>query len=68
MTIETVVTPYKDVNSLPDNTDESVYIHGIFLEGAAWESSDGEGYLIDKKPKELHFMLPIIKIVALEIS
>lgn len=47
LTIETVVTSYRDLNSLPDNTDDSVYIHGIFIEGASWEVSDGDGYLID---------------------
>ena len=68
MTFETIVTQYRDINSLPDTIEDGVFIHGLFLEGAAWETSDGDGYLIDQRPKELHFVMPIIKVVALEIS
>jgi len=45
-----------------------MYIHGLFLEGAAWElGNPGQtGYLIDQKLKELHPRLPIINVVAVK--
>jgi dynein heavy chain len=43
-----------------------MYIHGVFLEGAAWElGNPGQsGYLIDQKLKELHPRMPVINVVA----
>lgn len=45
-----------------------MYIHGLFLEGAAWElGNPGQtGYLIDQKLKELHPKMPIINVVAIK--
>lgn len=47
-----------------------MYIHGVFLEGAAWElGNPGQtGYLIDQKLKELHPRLPIINVIAMKVS
>ena len=41
------------------------YVDGFFLEGADWEAGgSGEGYLIEQKPKVLHPLMPIIKVIA----
>lgn len=43
----------------------SVFIHGMFLEGAAWEMTQRGGYLVEMKAKELHPPLPVIAVDAI---
>jgi len=40
----------------------------MFLEGASWEYGDNEGYLIDQKLKELHPILPVVNVIAIEVD
>lgn len=42
------------------------FVHGFYLEGAAWEmgSPDFPGYLVEQKPKELHPKLPVVNVIA----
>ncbi len=68
MTLETIVTNQLDHNLLQGPSEEGAYIHGMFLEGASWELTEQDGYLADQRPKELHPMLPVIKVIAIEIS
>ena len=59
----------KDDDEEEEEDEGGAYIHGIFLEGAAWDfSPTGDGYLIDQRPKELHPMLPVIKVIAVVSS
>lgn len=37
---------------------EGVYIHGLFLDGAAWSKS--EGVLMESEPKKLFVPLPVL--------
>lgn len=50
--------------------ETGAYIHGLVLEGAAWElgAPGQEGYLIEQRPKELHPKLPVVNIVAVELK
>jgi len=42
-------------------------VHGLYLEGAAWESSAGaDGYLTDAKLKDLHPKLPIVNVISVK--
>merc|ERR1712196_129856 len=56
MTLQTNVTVYKEPTDITAYPPSGAYIHGFFLEGAAWELGGvgAEGYLIDQKLKELH--------------
>lgn len=50
--------------------ENGAFIHGLFLEGAAWElgGQGQDGYLIDQRPKELHPRLPVINAVAVPLD
>lgn len=41
---------------------EGVYIHGLFLDGAAW--SKQEGNLVESEPKKLFVSLPVLFVSA----
>lgn len=41
---------------------DGAYIHGLFLEGAAW--SDGAGALAESQPKRLFTSLPVLLVKA----
>ena len=62
--METTVTNFKETSEILAPPTSGAYIHGFFLEGAAWELTENDGYLTDQKPKELHPKLPIINVVA----
>jgi dynein heavy chain len=47
-----------EVDTVKDAPSEGVYIHGLFLDGAAW--SNKEMRLIDQPPKILFHALPIL--------
>lgn len=66
MTTQTNVTWFNDYTQIKEDPADGAYIHGLFLEGAAWENSgEGqEGYQIDQKLKELHPNLPVINVVS----
>jgi len=70
MTSQTNVTWIPDYLTIKEDAKDGAYIHGLFLEGAAWENGgEGqEGYLIDQKLKELHPPLPVINVVAVLVK
>ncbi|CAM9269982.1 unnamed protein product, partial [Laminaria digitata] len=41
---------------------EGVYIHGLFLDGAAW--SKQEGVMVESEPKKLFVSLPVLFVSA----
>lgn len=60
------MTAIKSHEDVTGPAAEGAYIHGLWLEGAAWElGGEGqEGYLIDQRPKELHPKMPIINVIS----
>jgi dynein heavy chain len=70
MAIQTDVTFMRTQEEIVKSADVGAYIHGLFLEGAAWELGGlgQEGYLIEQRPKELHPRMPIINIIAVPID
>jgi len=68
MSLETRVTFFKSAEEVHNYPENGAYVHGLILEGAAWEmgSPGQEGYLIDQKPKELHPKLPVVNVVSVE--
>merc|ERR1711918_57056 len=43
-------------------SDDGMYIHGLFMEGARWDMK--KGVIAESLPKELHPMLPVINVRA----
>ena len=66
MVLQTNVTALKAPEEVQAYPDSGAYIHGFYLEGAAWElgGQGQEGYLIEQRPKELHPKLPVVNVVA----
>jgi len=50
--------------------ENGYYIHGLYLEGCAWEMGGGgnEGYITEAKLKELHPKLPVVNVIAVKRS
>lgn len=70
MCLKTDVLNTKDVEELSGPAEAGAYVHGFFLEGAAWEYGRGgeQGYLTDMVLKELHPELPIMHVTAIRLS
>jgi dynein heavy chain len=66
MALETTVTNFREPSEILAPPTSGAYIHGFILEGAAWELTENDGYLVDQKPKELHPKLPVINVVAIQ--
>ena len=66
MKTQTNVTQFRTAEEVKEYPDEGMYIHGLFLEGAAWEMGNPgqQGYLVEQKLKELHPRVPVIQVVA----
>nr|SYZ35238.1 PtDNAH9b [Paramecium tetraurelia] len=66
MVLQTNVTAIKGHEEVTVSAETGAYIHGLYLEGAAWElgGQGQEGYLIEQKQKELHPKLPVVNVIA----
>jgi len=42
------------------NSEDGMYIHGLFMEGARWDTK--KGAITDSLPKELHPEMPVIRV------
>ncbi len=67
MVLKTDVTNTVDFGEFTTHAENGSYIHGFFLEGAAWElgRAGEQGYLTDQQPKDLHPALPVVHITAI---
>ena len=70
MSLQTNVTLFKTAEEVQAYPENGAYIHGLILEGAAWEhgAPGQEGYLIEQRPKELHPRLPVVNVVSVELK
>ncbi len=68
MALQTNITVFKDMSELPGPAENGYYVHGLYLEGAAWEvgGQGNEGYLIQARPKELHPKLPVVNVISVQ--
>jgi len=66
MELQTTLTSYDDPKDLTHYAENGFYVHGFFLEGAAWEKGGqgNEGYLTQAKLKDLHPKLPVVNVVS----
>lgn len=67
MTLKTNVTNIRDPLEIQTSAENGCYIHGFFLQGAAWELGRGaeQGNLMDMIPKELYPEMPVIHVTAI---
>ena len=66
MALQTNVTQYDDPKEILQYAENGFFVHGLFLEGAAWEkgAQANGGYLTQAKLKDLHPRLPVVNVVA----
>ena len=65
MTLETHVTEMWDPSEVKDYAPDGTYIHGLFIEGARFDSS---GSLCDGKLKELMPRAPVIYVKSVPVQ
>lgn len=58
------VTKLPDEGAVRQPPDDGVYVHGLFLDGAAWSAREGK--LVDAAPKALFCPLPVVHISAVQ--
>jgi len=60
MDIFTDVTEELNPALLTVNSEDGMYIHGLFMEGARWDTK--KGAITDSLPKELHPEMPVVRV------
>lgn len=69
MTLQTDITSFRNPEDIAAPAENGAYIHGLLLEGATWEMSQGQGgFLCDQIAKELHPKLPVVNVIAVPLS
>lgn len=70
MALVTNVTLLKGPEEVTAPAENGAYIHGLWLEGAAWQlgAPGQQGYLIQQRPKELHPKMPVINVIAVMLK
>jgi len=58
----TEITKFERIDQVKNPPEEGIYIHGLFLDGAAWSKQDGQ--LVESQPKTLFVSLPILYITG----
>jgi len=68
MVLQTNVTTMRGIEEVVAYAENGFYVHGLYLEGAAWElgAAGNDGYLTDAKLKELHPKLPFVNVIAVK--
>ena len=62
MVYHTEITKFERIDQVKNLPEGDIYIHGLFLDGAAWSKQDGQ--LVESKPKTLFVALPILYITG----
>ncbi|KAL0485018.1 dynein heavy chain [Acrasis kona] len=62
---KTEVTKYENKDDV-GKCEEGVYIHGLFLEGAAWDRKNAR--LVESQPKVLFVPLPVLHVTAINAA
>lgn len=67
MVLQTDVMNIRDPAEITESATNGAYIHGFFLQGAAWELGRGQdqGNLMDMIPKELYPELPVVHVTSI---
>ncbi|KAL3815567.1 hypothetical protein ACHAXA_000299 [Cyclostephanos tholiformis] len=60
----TEVTNFERFEQIKTPPEEGIYIHGLYLDGAAW--SRQESSLVESAPKQLFSPLPVLHVTAVE--
>jgi len=63
-TLYTSVTQYGTAADVTERAHSGCFIHGLYLEGAGWDTS--ERSLVKPKPKQLIQSLPVMKVIPIE--
>jgi dynein heavy chain len=63
-TLYTQVTQWQTAEDVTERAHQGCFVHGLYLEGAGWDSQ--RGCLIRQDPKQLIKDLPVMKIIPVE--
>lgn len=63
-TLYTQVTNFQNPEDVTERAHQGCFIHGLYLEGAGWDSQNG--CLVKQNPKELIKDLPVMKVIPIE--
>lgn len=66
MVLVAEVTKKANEEGIDSSARDGAYIHGLYLEGAAWDIQSGS--LTDAKLKELHPLMPVLHIKAQQVD
>lgn len=58
----TDVTTSLSKDTIVEYSEDGMYVHGLFMEGARWDTK--RGMIADSTPKVLHPKLPIVRVRA----
>ena len=61
LALQVIETPWAEIKEKPE---DGVYLRGLFLEGARWDSEIG--YLNDSLPKQLYTSMPVLMFVPVK--
>eukprot|EP00762_Andalucia_godoyi_P004467 ANDGO_08124.mRNA.1 Dynein gamma chain len=64
--LKTEVLKEESPDQLKAAPDDGIVLHGLYLEGATWDRKNVK--LIDSKPKELFTLLPLVHVIAVNVS
>lgn len=65
-TLFTVVTNAPTPSELIETTHQGCFVHGLYIEGAAWDIE--KGCLVRQAPKQLVQAMPVMKIIPIEVQ
>ena len=60
--VEHLPSHFRLLTQVRSKPTEGIYVHGLFMEGAAWNKS--EGTLVESEPKQLFVPLPVLYITG----
>ncbi|KAJ8610701.1 hypothetical protein CTAYLR_005659 [Chrysophaeum taylorii] len=66
--IHAEVTDFESADQIKTSPPEGVYVHGLSLDGAAWDRTSANATLAEAQPKHLFDPMPVLFVTALPLA